>query len=369
MTNIAARYRLTEPQAAAAIAVAGLRPSGVVLGRPEPVGDPVAALAGTDYVDAAGALLPALAAALQILSHPDRVMAAMASVVGSNEWRRLQVPANDNGYVVRARDEAGLDLMFGSTSTAVATVLDDFFDLTTFPSPSAETEVALGAAGWWGLLAAADIRRTDLLRADLERSKARPTVVTEAGIAGALADGAAATDTRWLVTALTPLSPVPASGVDGAAALTDLVTAGLAGGDGALTETGADVADGLLQTAVFGAVTQAMVMDEEKVRVGEMTLFRGPTRLLVGLWADLGSDPRVTLVEPAPETALAMLRDIAELGARLDEQAPEPADEPAPPEAPPDAAPAPEEDHFPPPPTTGTFEPEDPGRFPPPPTP
>ena len=83
---------------------------------------------------------------------------------------------------------------------------------------------------------------------------------------------------------------------------------------------GTGLADGLAQTAVFGAVTVAKVVGTDRVRTAEVTIFRGPTRLLMGVWADLGTESAtVTLVEPSSDTAVAILRDMvrSETGATL----------------------------------------------------
>ncbi|MEZ5175615.1 MAG: hypothetical protein R2823_05355 [Acidimicrobiia bacterium] len=88
------------------------------------------------------------------------------------------------------------------------------------------------------------------------------------------------------------------------------------------TEAGISLANGLAQTMVFGSITQSIVVGNERARIAELSVFRGPLRLLVGMWTGLGTEaPTVTLAEPSSDTAVNMVRDLVRLAA---EQLPAP---------------------------------------------
>ena len=151
MADTPIRFQLTDRQAAAALAIAELTPTGVALAPSPDVEAPHDELRAGEFL-IGEKVLPALETTMQILAEPSVMVTVMASVVGDTEWRRLEIAGNAAGYVARAATDGGLDVMLLYTATAVAAVVDDFLDLTTFVSPSEPTEVALGAAGWAGLL-------------------------------------------------------------------------------------------------------------------------------------------------------------------------------------------------------------------------
>ncbi len=324
MTDTPIRYVMTDHQMAAAITVAGLRPSGVVLDPQIHIDSAPAVLVDSGLTDGQGTLLPAVLRSLQILSHPTHVQNVMSTVVGSGEWRRMEVASNRGGWVAKAKTETGFECLLLDSPTGVAVVVDDFLDLTTFVSPSEETEATLTPAGWWGILAAADLRRSDRLRAELERTASTETILSEGAMMATLSAGAASSDSRWLVSAMMPLAPFRPT-ASFVSAIDELVAAGLASKTDrgvVLTEAGKSIADGLAQSMVFGALTQTIVIDRQRVRIAEISIFRGPMRLLVGMWTGLGTDsPTVVIVEPSSETAVTMIRDVVRLTA---EQLPAP---------------------------------------------
>jgi hypothetical protein len=88
---------VTEDQLRAALAVARLKPSGVALDSCDAGAEPAGVLVDAGLLDPGNTLLPALGTALGIFARPTHVTTAMANVVGTDEWRTLEIAANDGG--------------------------------------------------------------------------------------------------------------------------------------------------------------------------------------------------------------------------------------------------------------------------------
>lgn len=208
----------------------------------------------------------------------------------------------------------GLDLLVLPTEIDVAAMIDGFLEMTTLPARPVSPDVDMPFVAWIGMLAAADVRRRAALEAELEHRRSDGATFTAADLESRLRAGLTHNDTRWAVTAFTPISPVgyrmePPAGPDMAR---ELERAGLAraGTDDRLelTEVGEDVAALFTGVIVWGAVTIVSPRSDPAVRIGELSIVRTPLRLGFGFWNGEGGAFSVTLLEPEPDAGVEMIR-------------------------------------------------------------
>ncbi len=283
--------------------------------------DAVAAEATVDdeYLDAAGAHpVPVLEGVLPIIASPDRILTTRINVPGVDEWIVSRIAAGREGgpYVMVGESDDEVDLLVLSTEIEVVAMLDGFLDLTTLPARPVIPDVVMSYVAWVGTLAAADRRRAVRLRGELEHRRKDAKVYRSGDLEQQLKEDLQGNDTRWAVTAFTPMSPVNvrADPPKGVAMIRDMVAAGIleAGRSNnyLLTDLGRDVLDLVGSVIKWGALTLVAAGPDGDVRLGEMTIVRAPLRFGLVLWNDRGSMFEATIVEPEQETAAETIREM-----------------------------------------------------------
>jgi hypothetical protein len=309
-----ARYRLDADQVATLVQLCGVEPDGRLIAPASPPAP--SSLEGTGLLDASGTRpVPILEAAIEIVARPSRVLSVRVVVPGTAEWDITHVVANAEGgpYVVVAGSEGALDLLVLPSEYELAAVLDGLFDLTTLPTRPVAPDALVSFDGWIGVLAAADVGRSGYLSAQLERHDAPELRFAAADLEHAVASGLPASDTRWAVTAFTPLSlfDLRTAPPSGAAMVAGMTNAGLIEPEGAVLRTtalGDDLVNLCRDAIKWGSATLTFADGDSAVRLGEVSVVRSPLRVGLAFWNGDDVARTVTLVEPEAEVAVEMLR-------------------------------------------------------------
>jgi hypothetical protein len=316
MRDEAVRYRLDQGQVAAVLRLLGVVPNGRFVTVSESDASPRDVLEGSGLLDTSTGLpVPVLATAMQIVAAPERVLAARVNVRGVPEWDVTHLVSRSTGgpYVAAATPDNDLDLLVLQTEYEVAALLDGLFDLTTLPSRPVAPDVVVSFDGWIGVLAAVDAQRSAELAAQLDRRPAPDAELDAGELQDQLASGTTGDDTRWAVTAFTPISPfdlrtTPPSGSAMVEGLKEAALVEVDGTDLRLNVLGSDVA-GLCSEAIkWGSVTLSFTASSPDVRMAEVTVVRTPLRLGLGFWNGEDGAREITLLEPESEVAVEMLR-------------------------------------------------------------
>jgi hypothetical protein len=316
MRDEAVRYRLDQGQVSAVFRLLGVVPNGRFVTVSESDAIPRDVLEGSGLLDTSTGLpVPVLGTAMRILAAPERVLVARVNVRGVAEWDVTHLVSRSTGgpYVAVATPDTDLDLLVLPTEYEVAALLDGLFDLTTLPSRPVAPDVVVSFDGWIGVLAAADAQRSAELAAQLDRRPA-PDARFDAGeLHKQLASGTTGDDTRWAVTAFTPISPfeLRAAPPSGSAMMEGLKEADLVEVDGAdtrLSDLGWDVTQLCSDAIKWGSVTLSSTASSPDVRMAEVTVVRTPLRLGLGFWNGEDESREVTLLEPESEVAVEMIR-------------------------------------------------------------
>jgi hypothetical protein len=197
-------------------------------------------------------------------------------------------------------------------------VLDDVFRLSVAPTRPVDPDIMLTLPAWVGLLAIADVRRLRRLRSELRRQPSVDQPMSATDIAGAITVGLAGADARWAVSAALPVAPVDLRkrAPNASDVFDQLVTLDLArrlSEHIEATDLGNDLIEVMAQPMVLGSATLTHHRDGRSVRGGELLVYRGPTRLLLGLWTGTHEEPLLDLMEPTAEAAVAIVRRFLEL--------------------------------------------------------
>ena len=314
------RYRMSPGQTAALFQLEELVPDERLLGPFPPMSDPARVLTSTNLVDGSGRPPPVLAAALAVLAQPVRILTLTVNVPGVAEWaiHQFAAPSTGGPYVIVSSSAEGSELFILSSVLEVVAILDDLLDLTTYPARPVNPDLELDLASWVGLMAASDVQHQAALHAELER-RSSPAVTFDAeALEKQLVAGLKGQDSRWAVTATVPIAPVDLrdrrpSGQD---ALTALVRSGLAemkNGAARLTALGQDLGELIEQSLKVASFTLVFSENGREVRAGEITIIRSPLRFGLAFWHGNGADLRATFLEPTPEAAAEMLREMLTL--------------------------------------------------------
>lgn len=316
MRDEAVRYRLDQDQVAAVFSLLGVAPNGRFTTASESTAAPTDVLEEGGLLDTSTGLpVPALAAAMQIVAAPERVLAARVNVRGVPEWDITHVVSRSSGgpYVAVATPDNDLDLLVLPTEYEVAALLDGLFDLTTLPSRPVGPDVVMSFDGWIGVLAAADAQRSAELSAQLDRRPAPDVRFDAEELLQQLASGIAGDDTRWAVTAFTPISPfdlrtAPPSSSAMLEGLKEAALVETGGADVRPSDLGRDVTQLCGEGIKWGSVTLSYTALNRDVRMAEVTVVRTPLRLGLGFWNGEDESREITLLEPESEVAVEMLR-------------------------------------------------------------
>jgi len=319
MSEPPVRYRIDRRQLGALLRMVDVVPDGRLL-------DPglVGAVASEstiddEYLDAAGAHpVPVLEAVLPVVASPDRILTTRVNVPGVDEWFVSRIAAGPRGgpYVMVAESDEEIDLLVLASEIEVAAMLDGFLDLTTLPARPVNPDVVMSFEAWVGTLAGVDARRELDLRAELEHLRAGALSLRAADLDKQLRDGLERNDTRWAITAFTPMSPVNlrSGPPTGAVMIRDMTAAGLIEPGPSKhhvpTDLGRDVFELVGTVIKWGALTLVGVGPDGDVRLGEVTIVRTPLRLGTVLWNARGATFEGTIVEPAVETAAEVVREM-----------------------------------------------------------
>ena len=239
-----ARYTLTEPQLAAAMALAGIA-QGAPSSLPAVTApaDPAGVLRGTPYLEGS-TVAPALREALTVLASTRRVTSVAANVAGTPLWVTSLISrgAADGPYVAHPGD-GDYDLAVLPTRMDAMLYADELLSITQGYSQDGEPAVTLSLAGIAAFAALADALQRAKLQAMLDRQPEYPAMWSVSELESQLADGVTFEDTRWAVTAIRHTAPVALADAAGHLpdGLAELARAGLAaatGGDWALTPEG-----------------------------------------------------------------------------------------------------------------------------------
>jgi hypothetical protein len=311
---------MTPDQAAALFQLGNLVPDERLLGPFPPVSDPIELLKSTDLVDDAGRPPHVLAEALEVLARPVRAMTLTVNVPGITEWaiHQLAAPSTGGPYVIVASTDEGTELFVLSSELEVVAILDDFLDLTTWPARPVSPDLELDLAAWVGMMAASDVGHQAALQAELQRRPAPPVSFDAAALEDQLTAGYQGQDTRWAVTASVPTAPVDIrhKGLTGEEVMTALIRTGLAemNGDVAqLTALGADLGELIEQSIKVASFSLMFTENGREVRAGEVTIIRSPLRFGMAFWHGGSDDLQATFLEPTPEAAVEMLREMLTL--------------------------------------------------------
>ncbi|MEA2024186.1 MAG: zinc ribbon domain-containing protein [Actinomycetota bacterium] len=316
MHDESVRYELSDSQTSALLGLMGVVPDGRFVAASETSTPPLSVLEGSGLVGEAGTEpVPALGAAMRVVAAPSRVLSVRVGVPGVEEWAITHVAAGPNGgpYVMIAALSDGLDLLVMASEYEVAALLDGLLDLTTLPTRPVSPDVTVPFDGWIGLLAATDVHRSTALTAQLER-RPTPTPQFDAdALQAQVTAGLGGSDTRWAVTAFTPLSPfdLRSAPPDGPAMVSGMTEAKLvepAGNALQPTVLGSNLVELCGEVIKWSSVTLTFADGDPAVRMGELTILRSPVRLGLGFWNGEDGAREVTLVEPEAEVAVEMLR-------------------------------------------------------------
>ncbi|MCL1693318.1 MAG: zinc ribbon domain-containing protein [Actinomycetia bacterium] len=316
MHDESVRYRLDQRRATALLQLTGVVPDGRFIDPAEPLADPVAQLNDQALLDeTSGRPVPVLDNAMRIVAAPARVLTVRINVPGIDEWDLAHVAAGSSGgpYVMVTTAGDVLDILVMSSEYEVAALLDGLLDLTTLPTRPVTPDAVLSFAAWVGMLAVVDVHRRAGLKAELDRRPATDGPFDAADMRAELEAGLAGSDTRWAITAFTPLSPVDlrAARPTGSAITQAMIDAALVEADGqrwVLTELGNNLAELFGSVIKWGGVTLTFTGSKPDVRMGELSVLRSTFRLGLGFWNGEGGTFEVALVEPDSETAVEMLR-------------------------------------------------------------
>ena len=311
------RFRLATGQVAAALTIAGIRPSPHSgLPDPPPARQPARLLAGSGVVTPNGALVPEFDRALRIAAAPVRVLLVNATRAGDIGWVTTSFLRGDDGpYVVQSRDGDVYDFAVVPTPEEAAVAVDHLISLSALAAVEAPS-VDLDLAGFVALAAAADCVQASRLQARLARQPDPPPPFSAAHLEQQLAAGMASADTRWAVTASRLTSPVNIHAATGrleagAQSLASLGIVSTSATGFSFTAGGQVIADALSQLVTVGSLSAGVVAGDGRLVVGHVSVFRSATSIWLAAWRRvLANDASVHLFAPSSAGALRLVEGL-----------------------------------------------------------
>jgi len=214
-------------------------------------------------------------------------------------------------FVIATATDDGFDLTMLANRSMALSWLDRALLLTALPSPSATDRLDLDLASYAALLALADAVSEIRLREQLERHQRRIGGLTLNDLRHAFETGMRTIDDRWAVSGTRLVCPVDLSTAasdleHGIARLTELgLTTGDMSGLG-VTQAGAPYVSSLASqprsTGIGTAVETGAGID-----VSHLTVHRSAIALHVGVWKELGDQPRVSISQPSAARLLDLI--------------------------------------------------------------
>jgi hypothetical protein len=296
---IPTRYRITADQLAAALKLAGLKPTkraGLTL--PPPHNNPVASLRDANLLAPDESLTAEAAACLAILADPARQLSVRINDAGEASWRETLIlrGADQGGLVARGTiDNGGFDLAFLATPTQAAVLLDDVIGLTALAALPGAWSVDLELPAYAALLASADLIQAAMLRARMERTDSAMPVLTVPALEEQLKLGIKHHDTRWAVSAGSQVCPVQLAGAlgklnIGAKELSSLGFLGLVQGNYILTAIGQRVVATLGQIVRTAGLSVTIDLASGSAKACFATIFRTATAIWVAVWISVTAE-------------------------------------------------------------------------------
>lgn len=317
-SQLPARFRFTEPQLAAALALGGIRAGPrSLLPAVAPVPDPAGLLRDSAALSG-DSLDPTCAAALSVVADPATISSIIANRGGERTWAETLIAhgAKDTAFVAFPA-AGGCDYTYLGTAAQTALYADlllGFSGGTSRPGGPA-TDLTLPALA--ALVALADMRMEEEQRALLERRVGGSTLeVTPAQLEAQLAAGLQSDDTRWAVTALQHVSSVDLRAATGrlGEGLNELGRVGLVTGSAqnwVLSPEGLDRVAMIAPVLVSGAITLALLHGQGRTTLMSTSLLRTARGILLLTWS--GADSDVKTIRMSEVTAAQALEFVGAL--------------------------------------------------------
>jgi hypothetical protein len=317
------RFQLTAEQLAAALALAGRRPtarSALPVAAPPP--DPATLLQGTGMLRPDGRLTGLAADTLRVAADPAHVVIVTANRAGQEAWIAALLLRGGEGetFVMQAGvDGGGVDFAVLPTLSQATVLVDELLDLTAYgPGSGGSASVDLSLSAFAALLAAADAAQETRLAAVLARdTEPEPPQLTAHSLREQLAKGLRSADTRWAVPAAVRAVPVALGAAAGQMeeGLSGLALLGLVRpvteGRFQFSDEGSALARSFGQLTTTGNLAVVTDAAHGRTALAHLTMFRSPFTTRFVFWTGLADrDPRATMFETTSEAGLSLVREL-----------------------------------------------------------